>query len=69
MQVRTHTHLKEKQLRQPYFFSKWFYCVYRDCPVKQHMVEQYKVYNRNEKAAYVKMAKEQQEQLTFLRSL
>jgi hypothetical protein len=35
-------------LRQPYYFSRWFRCLYRDCKVTLIMVEKYKVYTADQ---------------------
>jgi hypothetical protein len=43
-EVRAHHEITEKQLRQPYYFSRWFYCRNPNCVVTSHMSEMYKVH-------------------------
>lgn len=47
-QVREHAAITDKLLRQPYYFSRWFRCLYRDCKVTLIMVEKYKVYTADQ---------------------
>ena len=49
-QVRTHAQIGPKQLRQPYYFEKWFRCTHRDCITTQIMDPQYIHWNDNERA-------------------
>jgi hypothetical protein len=43
MQVREHRTITEKMLRQPYYFTRWFFCVHGNCSTRQVMAERYKV--------------------------
>lgn len=45
-QIREHDEIREKHLRQPYYFSRWFYCCNPACVVTLHMAERYKVVNQ-----------------------
>ena len=31
MQVREHDRIREKQLRQPFYYSRWFRCMHKGC--------------------------------------
>jgi hypothetical protein len=44
-QIREHRQVGEKLLQQPYYYSRWFYCVNKACPTKQIMREEHKVMN------------------------
>lgn len=46
MQVREHTQITDKRLRQPYYFRRWFYCTHGDCGVRSYMIEAFKVRRR-----------------------
>lgn len=60
-QAREHTHISDKLLRQPFYFTRWFMCTYIDCITTTHMVEEYKVYNNNKAARQFKDVQEDQE--------
>ena len=45
MQVREHSRIRARQLRQPYYFRRWFYCTHRDCKTTMVMQEEFKVWN------------------------
>jgi hypothetical protein len=46
-EIREHKTLTPKHLvKQPYYFSRWFYCKAPSCKVSTHMSEQYKVINQ-----------------------
>ena len=45
MQVREHDRIRPKQLRQPYYFKRWFYCTNRRCKTTTVMREEFKVWN------------------------
>jgi hypothetical protein len=45
-EIREHTEITKQHLRQPFYFSRWFYCRNHECKVTLHMVEQFKVWNR-----------------------
>jgi hypothetical protein len=46
-EIRTHREVGTKQLRQPYYYSRWFYCTDRDCKTTTYMQEKFKVWNDN----------------------
>jgi len=31
MQIREHDRIREKQLRQAFYYSRWFCCMHKDC--------------------------------------
>jgi hypothetical protein len=43
MQIREHHAITARELGQPYYFTRWFYCTHADCPTKLVMAERYKV--------------------------
>lgn len=45
-QAREHRELTTKQLRQPYYFSRWFNCLNQSCKTTIFMKDEYKVVNR-----------------------
>lgn len=46
-EMREHTSITDKHLRQPFYFTKWYYCQNQDCVVTTHMAEEFKVWNKN----------------------
>ena len=42
-EMREHVAITDKHLRQPYYFSRWFYCRNPQCPVTLHVTENFKV--------------------------
>jgi hypothetical protein len=44
-QVRTHLSIGRKQLRQPYFYSRWFKCTNKKCRTTLIMPPEYIVWN------------------------
>ena len=46
-QIRKHREIGSKQLRQPYYYSQWFYCTDQDCKTTMYMQEEFKVWNDN----------------------
>jgi hypothetical protein len=46
-EIREHILLTKRHLRQPYYFSRWFYCRNPSCPVTLHMSEAFKVRRPN----------------------
>lgn len=47
-QVRNHDEIGAKQLSQPYYFRQWFYCENPDCLMRVWVLEEDKVWNREE---------------------
>jgi len=68
-EIREHTHITDKHLRQPYYFSMWFNCLHKDCPTTIFMVDEYKVWNKNGAANQLRDYEEQQERLDFINKL
>ena len=42
-QIREHSTITERHLRQSYYFSRWFYCRNSHCAVTVHVTEEFKV--------------------------
>jgi hypothetical protein len=45
-----HEHITDKQLKKPYYYSRWFYCQNPHCKTTVIMPERYKVFNSEQKA-------------------
>jgi hypothetical protein len=43
-EIRQHKHVGPKQLRQPFYYSRWYYCMNPSCRTNQIMPEQFKVF-------------------------
>lgn len=69
MQVREHIAISEKQLNQPFYYSKWFCCVNSDCQTTLFMSDEFKVWNNNSKARRMKEWEEQREKENYVLSL
>lgn len=68
-QVREHIAISAKQLRQPFFYSRWYKCINNQCRTTLIMPNEFKVMNNNAKAAYYKDQEVEREQMDFLRQL
>lgn len=68
-EVREHTHISEKQLRQPYYFSKWYNCNNPTCKTSIFMDEKFKVWNRNKAAQKIKEVQEYYQMTKFIQEL
>jgi len=66
LEWRSHAHIKQKHLNQPYYFSKWEYC--RNCKTTW-LHEEFKVFNKNDIARYIKNREEIEGQTSFFNSL
>ena len=53
-QIREHKAVKPKQLRQPFYYARWFYCLHEDCQTRQIMRDEDMVWNDNEAARWLK---------------
>ena len=42
-QIREHDVLRDKQLREPFYYSRWFYCTNKHCRTKLIMPPRYMV--------------------------
>lgn len=42
-QIREHTFVSEKHLRQPFYYSRWFYCTNKHCRTGPVMPARFKV--------------------------
>lgn len=50
MQIREHSVLSEKHLRQPYYFSRWFCCQNKKCRTTLVMRERFKVLRQDQES-------------------
>jgi hypothetical protein len=48
MQVREHRRIGPKQLRQPYYYRRWFYCTDNRCRTKTVLSDEFKVYTSDQ---------------------
>jgi hypothetical protein len=44
-QIREHDRIRPKQLRQPFYYERWFYCTHKRCKTTLYMLDAYKVWN------------------------
>jgi hypothetical protein len=58
MEVREHDRIRPKQLRKPYYFTRWFNCRHRDCRTTLVMDGRFKIYN-GEQARRLQAIREQ----------
>jgi len=49
-QVRQHKTIRSRELRGPFYYSKWFYCVNRDCQTNTIVPPRFRVW-RDSKSA------------------
>jgi hypothetical protein len=49
-EIREHPAITEKHLRQPFYYSRWFYCQNPACKTTTYMADRYKVWNDAERA-------------------
>lgn len=45
MEIREHNGISDKQLRQPFYYARWFCCMNKSCKTRQVMPPRYKVMN------------------------
>ena len=65
MEVREHDRIREKHLRQPYYYTRWFYCRNRNCKTTLVTQEMYKVWNDNQAAEHLRRLEAIREQLRW----
>jgi hypothetical protein len=63
MEVREHSRIREKQRRQPFYYSRWYFCTHGDCPTRQVMPPEFIVWNDNPAAQRLRRLQAIQEQL------
>lgn len=72
-EAREHVGITDKQLRQPFYYSKWFNCKNQNCKTTLIMLDEFKVENKN--AASREMRRKEQErneyqqQMNFIRNI
>jgi hypothetical protein len=54
-EVITHAQIRPKQLRQPFYYERWFRCTHDDCITTNIMLEEDKHWNDNERARKLQM--------------
>lgn len=70
LQVREHKVITQKQLNQPFYYSKWYTCTNKDCKTTQIMPKKYIVWNVNKTSRYLRGEKpELERQTAFLKSI
>lgn len=72
-QTREHLEITNKQLQQPFYYSRWYNCTNPECKTTLIMPDEFRVYNNNEASRAYFTAhqewKERQEALSHLRSI
>lgn len=61
--------LKEKILKQPFYYTVWFNCKNTDCKTTIFMSEDYKIMKNNLAAKHFKNLQEDQENLDFISNI
>ena len=61
--VREHKTIRQKQLRAPFYYSRWFYCVNPGCKTTLIMPPEFIVWNHPEARAQAERLKAIKEQL------
>jgi hypothetical protein len=46
-EIREHRHITEKQLNQPFYYSRWFRCQNQQCKTNLFMRDEHRVWNKN----------------------
>ena len=59
MQIREHDRIREKQLRQPFYYSRWFRCMHKGCKTNIVHREEFKVWNTAEDDPRLEAIREQ----------
>ncbi len=49
-QIREHKQITDKQRRQPFYYSRWFFCLNRNCRATLIMRDEFRVWNDNDAA-------------------
>jgi hypothetical protein len=44
-EIREHTEVTAKHLRQPYYYSRWYYCQNPNCKVTTHMAPRHRIFS------------------------
>lgn len=57
-EAREHLEIKDKQLKQPFYFTKWFNCTNNTCQTTIFMKDEFKVFNPNSDGDQWKIAGE-----------
>lgn len=66
---RQHIAITDKQLRQPFFYSKWYYCHNKDCKTTTLMFDKDRIMNQNKAAQKFKDYEEDQATLDFISNI
>jgi hypothetical protein len=57
-EIREHTEITAKHLRQPFYYSRWFYCRNHFCVVSTIMLEEHKIFGKNAAASAIQFEEE-----------
>lgn len=68
-EVREHDVIRDKQLKQPYYFTRWFNCYNPNCNTTIFMKEEFKVWNNNKASKEFKLVAEDIENQARIRDL
>lgn len=64
-EAREHTFISEKQLRQNYYYSKWFHCRNTNCQTTTFMDDKYRVQSKPQRPTPNQQIAQMYEQQTF----
>jgi hypothetical protein len=68
-ETRQHPVITEKQLKQPFYYRRWYNCKNENCKTTTFMLEGWKVKNKNAAALEFDARQEYAAQLDFLRNI
>jgi len=68
-QKREHVALTDRQVRAPFYYSKWFYCYNPNCKTTTIMHDEDRVLNNNSASRQFKDYQEDQLTLDFIRNI
>ncbi len=68
-ELRTHTKITEKQLKQPFYYKQWYFCPNKNCQRTTFMKDEDRVFNKNDGARYVRNKEELEEQESLFHSI
>jgi hypothetical protein len=68
-ETRQHPVITEKQLKQPFYYRRWYNCKNEKCITTTFMLDDWKVVNKNGAAREMKEKQEYSAQMDFFRNL
>jgi hypothetical protein len=68
-ETRVHAAITEKQLKQPFYYKRWYVCLNEHCKTNIFMLDDWKVKNKNGAALELEAKNDFAEQMSFLKSI